>query len=114
MKKWMLACALLVAPGVANAAPVYLECMLPKAGQGSEELLWNITLNETEGTVHYTIPETGVAAIRPAVFSAEEVRFANLTINRVDLTFTRRTQVGAGAVAATGKCRLAPIKERAF
>ena len=117
MRKGIFALAALAMASPAMAAPVYLDCRL-RAGSddgGAPELLWHITLNEETGTVSWTIPESDVADTARAVFTADEVRWNSLTINRTTLAFTRRFSWPSGQPLTThGRCQLVRRPSRQF
>jgi|GEM_PF-3447349 len=108
--------ALVGAAARADAAPVYLQCLLTGGGN-SGDVEWNVTLNEETSMASWTIPSIDVAESARAVFTPNEVRWngsiATFTINRTDLVFTR--SIGGGTPHVTsGRCRIAPPQDRAF
>ena len=88
---------------------------------------WDIALNEAAGTISYTIENGARVQNHPALFTANEVSWdtvtrrslisgGGLTINRVDLTFTRHPmQVGNNPPSggAVGQCQVA-VRRRRF
>ena len=96
-------------------APVYLECQL--SGTNGETAPnhpynWQLTMNEAEGRVDWSHPQASNST--RAVFTANEVRWGNFTVDRRTMTFTRRTPMTSGDWVTTGKCRVAPPAQRAF
>jgi len=112
MKKLLIALGMLCAPATANAAPVYLECLLSGGGD-SAPLKWEITINEAEGRVDYSHPQHS-DSVR-AVFTANEVKFSSLVIDRTNLTITRSITIGSSPpIVSKGQCKLVERKNKAF
>lgn len=109
MKSHIVA-AVCLSASLAQAAPAYLECGLTN---GQKVVTWNVALDEASATVSYTIPELGVAAQWPAVFTPGKVVFGSMEINRVDLSFKRTTAV-IKVKTDFGQCKLAETPKRAF
>lgn len=126
--RYLLAAAMLTTATPAFAAPVYLSCDLPGSNEpGATVMHWDIMLNEEAGTVSYTISNGARVQNTPALFTALQVswgsggtrlsRGGGLTINRLDLTFTRAPmQIGDNKPmgGATGKCSVVNTQQRAF
>lgn len=92
------------------APPVYLECDIVQQGKS---VPWKLTLNEQKGSVDYVQPNGTYR--RPAVFTANDVRFIGFVLDRSDLTITRNgTDILGKPKMDRGQCRLVEPKQRAF
>lgn len=127
--KLLVFIALSLGASPAVAAPVYLECHLAGGTKPGEDVFrWDIALNEEAGTVSYTIANGAKVRNHPALFTATEVswntlvensiiRGGGLTIDRLDLTFTRKPlQIGNNPPSggALGRCKVVNTPSRAF
>lgn len=82
--------AALVTAYPALAAPVYLDCQMPKEKGSAETVPWTVALNEEAGTVTWTHPlqtNTGKAQFTP-----DHIIFSDggLIIDRTTLRFKRQ------------------------
>lgn len=86
--RWWLAVALvgLVSTG-ANAAPVYLTCVLNAHVDGDIPI--NVQLNEEGGSASYTFPQSGRSFTVRAIFAPDKVSFGSFEISRTDLAISR-------------------------
>ena len=74
---------------------------------------WQITVNEAQQTVEYTIK--GRTRRQAARFTADAVYFEFYIISRVDLTFKGDVVNTVGRKGwARGQCRIVELKARAF
>lgn len=106
----------LAAPASA-AGPVHLQCTLTKGQAISAGTVWDLTLNESEGTIDYNMSggtNPPVAEKRQAVFSASRVKFGSFTINRETLAFERSVDLIGEPLVSSGSCRLVKPKKNAF
>ena len=105
---------LAAALGVFASPLVYLECQMTTNVRGETPpdtpWVWAITLNENEGWADYTNPNGSHRVA--ATFSASEVRFDSMSVNRETLAMTRH--FAALNATSFGRCRIAEIKNRAF
>ncbi|MFL0357381.1 hypothetical protein ACI5KX_12985 [Erythrobacter sp. GH1-10] len=100
--------ALLATPAMAET--VELECYLDTE-QGRQD--WSVNLNEGSRTV--TFAHQYGKQTNPAVFKANEIRwaFGDLRIDRTTLQFTRRNSYGKRDLGTdTGQCRVAQADGR--
>lgn len=98
-------------PLMVAAAPVELTCLMTN---GSKEVEWQVSLDETAGTVSYTIPEMKVDTKYRAIFTANKVTFASMEISRVDLSMKRTTNLLGNIEVETGQCQIAAPTKRKF
>lgn len=74
-----------------------------------------VTLDEPGATATVFLPHSGLIERRPAIFSADSVRFSTryveYTISRVDLTIRRRLAIGG---SDSGKCVVEKVIPRKF
>jgi hypothetical protein len=113
MKKLIL--LLCFAASLAQASPVYLDCIMTTGNKpGTEDyraVLWNVSVDEDNGVVSYTIRDQGISAKYKAFFTPYKVSFSIMEIDRQTLKFTRTIFPGYTDV---GQCRLATKPNRQF
>ena len=100
------ALALLVAQTASPSAVVYLKCVTTQGGQRKS---WDLTLNESAGTVDYYTEVSGQQRTR-ARFASDAVYFIGFTLSRVDLSLQRQS---FGEIER-GSCQVVQPKARAF
>lgn len=100
------ALALMLAAQAAVPGITHIECHYERNGTQRQ---WNMTLNEPQGYVEYSAGPDELRRV-PAVFLADEVRFMEFTISRVDLSLTTRGRNGV----QKDQCQIAKPKQRAF
>lgn len=114
MKRVFAFAAMTLMPGVANATPVYLSCLIQTA-QGGQAM--NIQLNEEAGRVNYEFPATGIRVTKRAIFSPNSVSFNGFEIDRMDLSIQRSNELLASISNAPpvdyGRCEI-DQRDRAF
>ncbi len=76
-----------VLPTAANAAPVYLSCVVNTQNDG--DLAVDVQLNEDGGTASYSFPRNGNSFTVRAIFTPDKVSFRGFEISRTDLTIQR-------------------------
>lgn len=104
----------------AAATPTYLSCTID---QGATELQVEVTADEEQQRATISLPSTGRAVTRPALFSPSEVQIEdrlgvwvdNWVIDRVNLGIQRRASIGDKLTVHSGKCVIKPAPaKRAF
>lgn len=111
MKKSVAALILLV-PAVALAEPVYLDCTITSGAKG--DVVWNVTLDESQGIVAWVVPALNTKRKVPAVFTADKVTFDSMEISRVDLSLVRTVSVLGETRVDRGQCKLVKPPARQF
>ncbi|MBX3564012.1 MAG: hypothetical protein KF730_05475 [Sphingomonas sp.] len=101
-----VALALLLTQTASPPAVVYLKC---ETTQGGQQKSWDLTLNESAGTVDYYTQVSGQQRTQ-ARFTSNAVYFIGFTLSRVDLTLQRR----AFGEIERGTCQVVQPKGRAF
>ena len=109
----VLTCLVTATPALAN--PVYLTCTLTDNGG---ESVFDVQLNETNGTVSYFIHRNGMTVQKRAVFTPDRVTFNGFAIDRRTLEFSRDNTGSAFYSAGdpptdVGQCAI-DDRERAF
>jgi hypothetical protein len=102
----LVALALLLTQTASPSAVVYLKCVTT---QGGQEKSWDLTLNESAGTVDYYTEVSGQQRTQ-ARFTSDAVYFIRFTLSRIDLSLQRR----AFGEIERGSCRVVQPKARAF
>ncbi len=105
------AAALISAP--ANASPPTMrKCAIDT---DSGPFLVNVTVDEANGFATVHLPHSGFIQRRPAIFSADLVKFSTssveYTLGRTDLAIRRRFSIGG---ADSGKCVIEKTIPRKF
>jgi hypothetical protein len=113
--KYILAAGLYCFAVIAHAgsAPgrVYLECAMTN---GTDDVMWKVTLDEKNGTASYSIPQVGAVSKRTAVFTPEKVTFDSIEISRIDLSIKRTVNIRGALKSDLGQCKLANPPKRKF
>lgn len=109
-----VALAVVALPTPANAAPTYLVCEF-KDGR-DEPFAVNVTVDEANAAVTVHMPRTGFSRRYQAVFSPDEVLFADrdlsYRLSRVDLTMVRTVKILRSDESTV--CQLIAPPTRAF
>ena len=111
MKKILLLPILTLLSVSAYAEPVYLNCVITNS---QKDVLWKVALDESAGTVSYSIPEHGVDQKLRGIFTADKVVFSTMEISRVDLSFKRTIDLMGDIKVDKGQCQLATVPKRKF
>lgn len=106
MKFLAAAAAMSMVPAIAQAQPVYLECMLTG-------MQWNVMLNAETAMVSWEFPANGRAYSGRGIFTADKVLFNGITISRSDLSITRPMDRQFYPQDDKGQCKLIE-KKNAF
>jgi hypothetical protein len=103
----LMAGAIVSAP--ATAAPVNLHCIVAM-DKGPEGI--DLTLNEAKGTVSWQWENDPDPMTAPGVFTATKVKMQTITIDRVNLAFEQKYNVGDGDVSHRGTCKIQKVTRR--
>jgi hypothetical protein len=105
MKNYAVAALIALAPASAIADPVYLDCTITSGAKG--DVVWNVTLDESQGTASYVVEALKTRNKLPAVFTADKVTFGAVVISRVDLSMVRTVKILDETRTDRGQCKIA-------